>query len=132
MTNEERMRAMIEAWNRHDLVDAGKFFDEHIVFDTRALEVLGTEGVFFGLEQMGAYWADWLPQWSDIQAEVAWIASTGHRVVTWIDQRQVGRESGIELRSEYAWDTVWLDGKLIRVQFTTDEDEAKRRAGLAA
>ena len=129
MTNRDRMLAMYDAWNRHEMAESGKDWDEHIVFDTRGLGVIGVEGVYFGA-QVVEYWRDWLPQWSDIQSNVRWIEENGHRVVAWLSQTQTGRESGITMTTEYAWDTMWRDGKLIRVSFTMDEAEARRAAGL--
>ena len=85
---------MYEAWNRHDLAAAGRDFDEHVVYDPSDLAILGIERVFYGLEDLARFWADWLPQWSDIQCEVRWIASTGDRVVAWITQTNTGRGSG--------------------------------------
>ena len=131
MTNEERFRDMREAWNAHRLADAEAYIDPHIVWDTRGLGVLGTEGVYYGLEEFRRYWAEWLPLWSEIQSEVVWIHSNGDRLVAWLSQTNVGRQSGIELTGEYAWDMMWRDGKLIRVEFASDEDDARRRAGIA-
>ena len=130
MGNRERLEEMFRAWNERRPGDTVEHFDEHVVWDTRELRVIGTTDVYHGVERMMEYWASWLPQWSEIQVDLEWIEAPGDRVVAWVFQRMIGRESGIEVATHYGWDTSWRDGKLIRVSFFTDEAEARRAAGL--
>ena len=130
MTNEERLRAMFAAFNERRLADSNEFMDEHVVFDTRGMRILGAEGVYYGAEQIGEFWGSWLPSWRHVQADIAWVGGSGDRLVAWVHQTMTGRESGLETQTHYAWDTSWRDGKMIRASFVTDEAEARRVAGL--
>lgn len=130
VTNEERLRAMFAAFNERRLADSSEFMDEHVVFDSRALEIVGNEDVFYGIEQVARFWSDWLPSWRHVQPDIVWAGESGDRVVAWVHQTMTGKESGVETWIEYAWDTNWRDGKLIRVSLVLDEAEARRVAGL--
>lgn len=77
---------------------------------------------------MADFWRDWLPMWESVTSEILWIEEVGDRVLMWIRQTQVGRESGIPVTADYGWDVTFRHDKIIRVSFFNDEDGARREA----
>lgn len=124
------LREMFRAWNERRPRESLALLDEYIIWDTRGLPMTDIGRVYVGPDDMREFWRNWLPQWSDIQVEIAWIEARGDRVIAWVHQELTGEESGVTLGFDYAWDTSWRDGRLIRASFTDDEAEARRWAGI--
>ncbi len=121
-----------DAWNRSalDEFDAD-LLDEEVVWDSRGMNLGGDfDRVFYGNEGVLMFWREWLPAWESIEFEVVWIKQVGDRVVAWGKQRQVGKRSGIPNEVPYAWDFLFRDGKLTRVAFFRDEQQALEAVGL--
>ena len=119
------VRELLTAFNERRLADTVKYFDEHIVWDISRPGAPDL-GVYYGAKAAAEFWRSWLPQWSEIHSEIAWIAERGERVVVWIHQKQRGKESGVDLEIEYAYEYIFRDDKIIRATLITDEDEARR------
>lgn len=82
--------------------------------------------MYFGLEGVGDFWTRWLPMWEYVQAEPIWMEAAGDRVLTWLRQTQIGKESGVAVEACYGWDVTFREGKIIRVSFFDDEQAALR------
>ena len=122
---------MFDAWNERRPGDTTHLFDEYVVWDVRRAPAPDFGGgVYYGLDAVRSFWAEWLPQWDHIHGELVWVEERGERVVTWIHQAMRAHASGVELDIEYSYEFIFRDDKIIRVTFLMDEDEAKRSAGL--
>lgn len=128
--NLELMREAVAAWNRDDLAAVAGALDEFVVWDARDSPVPDLAGVYHGLAGVNDFWRRWLPMWEHLRVKIVWIEAIGDRVLMWVHQTQVGRESGAETTVDYGWDVTFREGAIIRVSFFTDEDGARKRAGL--
>ena len=129
--NAERMRELVEAFNRRDLVSTVSALDEFIVWDARRLHVPELQAVYQGTAGVADFWRQWLPTWESVTSEILWIEEIGDHVLMWIRQTQVGRGSGVPVTVDYGWDVTFRDGTIIRVSFFEDEDGARPDAGSA-
>jgi ketosteroid isomerase-like protein len=126
------VRSLMQAWKEGDFRAAERLFDEWIVFDPRGMEAGFGEfsRVYVGPEEVRQCWREWLAAWREIWADPVWIYQVGDRVVTWVHQRQVGKDSGLPIEVEYAWDYLFRGEKIVRIGFFRHEDEALEAVGL--
>ena len=127
------VQSLFEASNRGDFGLGSKFLDDGVVFDARGMEWENEDfdRVYFGPDGVQEFWTEWLPVWADIHVEIQWIREVGDRVIVWLDQRQVGRVSGIPVEFSVAWDFLFRDGRIVRMAFFRDERKALESAGLS-
>ena len=131
--NVEIVRSLFEAFNGGDIGAGSRLIDEAVVFDLRGMELENEDfaRAYFGPEAVRDFWRGWLPAWNDMQVEVRWIRGVGDRVIVWINQRQVGRVSGVPVEFSVAWDFLFRDGKIVRMAFFRDERKALEAVGLS-
>lgn len=131
--NLETILEMFAAFNDRRPRDTEHVLDEFIVWDGRLLPVPGFDQVYLGIERVREFWRSWLPQWRAIESEIEWVRVRGDRVVAWLRQSMIGKESGVPVGMNYAWDILMRDGKLVRVTFILDRAEggrARRHLGV--
>ena len=89
---------------------------------------LATE--FSGYEETRVFWRQWMDAWETIDSPVSeWLDTETHTYV-WLEQRNRGRASGVEVQMPYAWVVEWDDDLIARVTFFPDRIAARRAAGL--
>jgi ketosteroid isomerase-like protein len=128
--NVEVLRGLVDAFNRREIAPTAAALDEFVVWDARQIPVPDLQAVFIGLEGAADFWSRWLPMWERVTSEIVWIDAVGDRVLMWLNQSQVGRESGAEVTVRYGWDVTFRNEKVIRVSFFNDEEAARRDADL--
>jgi ketosteroid isomerase-like protein len=132
--NVEVVQEMFDAFtSRGELRTSTGLLDDSIVFDTRGMEWENEDfvRVYFGPEGVRDFWREWLPAWSDMRVDVLWIRGIGDRVLVWLHQYQVGRTSGLPVDFFLAWDILFRAGKIVRVAFFRNEQEALEAVGLS-
>ena len=128
--NAERMRELVERFNRRDLAPTVAALDEFVVWDARKLFVPELQRVYQGTAGVAEFWRGWLPTWDSVTSEILWIEAIADHVLVWIRQTQVGRASGVAVTVEYGWDVTFRRGKIIRVSFFDDAETTRRDEGL--
>jgi ketosteroid isomerase-like protein len=88
-------------------------------------------GLYRGPEGTTAFWGGWLRPWRDLRFDYELRAHDDHVAALIRNQRQWGRQSGIESElPPYAWVYEIRDGRIVRGTFYDDHGEALRAIGL--
>jgi ketosteroid isomerase-like protein len=89
------------------------------------------ETVTYGLEALGASWAEWLEPWDHLTMEAEELFDAGDRVVANGVIRARGHASGVETEWSTAMVLTLRDGEVVRLDaFGSDRDAALEAAGL--
>jgi ketosteroid isomerase-like protein len=80
---------------------------------------------------VGRWLEDWASAWSDYTMEPEEFLDAGERVVAFILQRATGQGSGVALERQDAIVFEVRDGKIARLDYYNNRDQALRAAGLA-
>jgi limonene-1,2-epoxide hydrolase len=127
----ERIRAAFENFLAHS-----RDFGEHLLaadveWDATDAGVLDISRVYHGPEGVAAFWRAWLEAWDTVQFEYELI-DAGNRVVALIDQRMVGRSTGIEVPlGKYAHVYTFSEGRIVHWKLYRHQSDALAAAGLA-
>jgi hypothetical protein len=127
--NVEVIRSIYETFAVRGPEAAGEYLDANI--EWLPPHDAPTAGIYRGVEQAGAEFADWIAQFQDWTWEPSeFIAAPGERVVVVGRQRGRGRVSGVsvEVPEAHAW-TV-RDGKATRLEMFRSAEEALDAVGL--
>ena len=90
------------------------------------------ETVYLGHEGVRMFWRTWFAAWETVDFEYEEFIDAGDQVLCILSQRMRGRTSGVELEwSSYAQLWTIRDGKVIRVQFFANREEALEAARLS-
>lgn len=130
--NVEIVRALAEAFQRRQHERAFEFYDPEIEWDTSRAPT--EAGVYHGYEGVRTYWRQWLSAWSDLHFEIDDVRDAGDDQVVLLirDQRQWGRQSGIETRvPPYGLVFTFRNGKVIRWCAYPDQESALEAVGLS-
>jgi ketosteroid isomerase-like protein len=77
------------------------------------------------------FWRQWLGSWERMEFEQEAYFDAGDKVVVFQRMHARGKASGAEARfGDYAQVWTLRDGRVIRMTFYADRDEALRAAGL--
>jgi ketosteroid isomerase-like protein len=128
LTEEEIVRAAIDAFNRRDADGLAAFTDPDVEFhvDPKVLEA----DVYRGADAVGGYFRRFLGSFDDYEARLEDVRARGPEVVATLHQRARGSASGAEVEMSAIWVFTVRDGKIVRIRTYFDEAEALRAAGL--
>lgn len=131
--NVEIVRRIYDAVARRDAAIPFELYAKDIVWDLshwRPAE-LDPMPVYTGHEGVREAWRDRLSAWGEVDFDVEELMEAGDRVVAVIRDRQVGRSSGVPVKSAHA--AVWtlVDGKVTRLQVFDERQQAVEAAGLS-
>jgi len=133
--NVEFVQGIVDAHQRGDFATVFAAYDPAIEWrtgDARTAQWSDFEPVYHGHEGVRTFWRTWLAAWETVDFEYEEFIDAGDQVLSILSQRMRGRTSAVELEwNSYA--QVWTirDGKVIRVQFFANRDEALEAAGLS-
>lgn len=87
-------------------------------------------GTFHGPEGLREYLSSYEEAWREYTVEVEAHWEVGDRVLVFLHQRGVGRDSGLEFdqRDAHVW--TFREGRAVRWRTYLDRDEAMRSVGL--
>ncbi len=88
------------------------------------------DGRYQGIEGVREFWQHFLEAWQTVHFEYELI-DAGEQVVGLIDQRLLGRATGIEFPVQYAQVITVREGRIIRFKTYAQRDDALRAAGLS-
>ncbi|MGA8805580.1 MAG: nuclear transport factor 2 family protein [Solirubrobacterales bacterium] len=141
--NVEVVRRIVDAHQRGDFASVFAAYDPAIEWhtgsvgaqwsgDSRAAQWSDFEPVYHGHEGVRTFWRTWFAAWETVDFQYEEFIDAGDQVLCILSQRMRGRTSGVELEwSSYA--QVWTirEGKVIRVEFFANREEALEAAGLS-
>jgi ketosteroid isomerase-like protein len=124
--NLDGLRAFYQRWAVGDWTDTS-------IFDPHAVGVFPdlSPRAFHGLEDLGAYWRDFLESWEEIRMEATEYREAENTFVVWVRRIARGKGSGVEVedRAIHVW--TFRGSKAIRLDVFEHESEALAAAGLA-
>jgi ketosteroid isomerase-like protein len=87
-------------------------------------------GVYRGRDAVREFWRRWLGAFSDWQVDVEQVFETENKVVFFVRERGLGRESGVSVEMRRA--NVWTFGgdKVVRFKSFRSREAALREAGF--
>lgn len=130
--NVEVVRRLWEAADRRDTEEVLSLYDPDVELDLTGFPVFATdERMYRGHTGLRRLFAEWREVWEGADSELKDVIGAGGRVVTVYSYRGRGRLSGLAVEELFA--AVWTlrDGKVIRVQWFTEREEAFQAAGLS-
>jgi ketosteroid isomerase-like protein len=105
--------------------------DPEIEWDASEMPVPDMGGVYRGREGVRQFWREWLAAWETVQFEYE-LVEAGDRVVALIDQRMLGRSTGIEVSfGKYAQVYTFKDGLVVHWKLFMSQSKALEAAGLS-
>jgi ketosteroid isomerase-like protein len=130
--NVEIVQRIFDAGDRRDSETLLSLYDEGVVWDVSRTEGADFEaGVFHGHAGLRRWHLAWYAAWEDTKNAVEELIDAGDSVVSATTQRARGKASGIDLELNQ-W-AVWRvrDGKVTRVDWFTNRQEALEAVGLS-
>jgi len=133
--NVEFVQGIVDAHQLGDFATVFAAYDPAIEWrtgDARTAQWSDFEPVYHGHEGVRTFWRTWFAAWETVDFEYEEFIDAGDQVLSILSQRMRGRTSGVELEwNSYA--QVWTirDGKVIRVEFFANRDEALEATGLS-
>ena len=128
--NVERVRRLIEAWNRNEPDTAIGILDPGVVLD--ATRRLVNPKIYTGIRGMRRMRADTHEVWEEFRMEPDEVVGAGDRVVAigrWVGR---GAGSGVMVEQPVADVFTLHDGRVVRTEIGfTDRAEALEAAGLS-
>jgi ketosteroid isomerase-like protein len=124
----EVVRRIFEAWALADWSIGNDYYDQHVVF------VISPDfpafGVYYGFDQVRAYWRDFLEQFERTTLEAERLQAAGDTVLARVVQYAKGRASGIEGDIPFFMLFTFRADKIVRVESMIEEAQALEAAGL--
>jgi ketosteroid isomerase-like protein len=89
------------------------------------------EATYRGHDGVRRFWHQWFDAWGRVEFAYERFFDAGDRVVVFLRMRAFGRASGIEaVVDDYAQVWALRDGRVVRMRFYADRDEAVVAAGI--
>lgn len=120
------VRTLFGAFMRRDTEVMRALLAPDVEWDTTRMEgIPNLAGRYSGPEGTRAFWGEWLEPWQDMRFEFE-LRASGDTVVALIrNQRQWGRQSGIETElPPYSWVYVVRDGRIVKGIYYADHESA--------
>jgi len=124
--NIELVRALFEAFDRHDLRTAADTLDQDVEWDN---SVLIDEEVIHGREAVREYWERILSTFPFAHEHHRFM-ETGEQVCVLADIRAQGAGSGVELAQPCGYAMTVRDGAITHARFFRSHAEALEAVGL--
>lgn len=117
------VRAAVEAWNRNDWQELTRLQDPEITLDAPA--DWPESGTFEGRDSTSVQFDRLKDPWDEERIEIDDLQSAGDKVLVDVRWVTVGKASGITNEMPMGILYTVSDGKMTRVRFTRDTDEAR-------
>jgi ketosteroid isomerase-like protein len=88
-------------------------------------------GEYRGHAGFGRWLEDWAAAWSEYSMEPEEFFDAGARVVAFIRQKTTGKGSGVALERQDAMVFEVRDGKVVRLDYYNNREQALKAVGLA-
>jgi ketosteroid isomerase-like protein len=128
--NVELVRNAFDAFTRGDIEGVLRVCDENIVI-TQPPELPGASPQQRGHGGVLEAFSIWPEQWDDYYIEILRTADSGDYVVVTARTGGRGKQSGVEVKMEFAFVFTVRDEKIVDMQIFIREDQALEAAGLS-
>jgi uncharacterized protein len=123
------VRQVYEAAARRDTATIFTLYDPEVELDASALSVEGRGGdVFRGHEGLRSLFGEWHESWGEIVYDYEELIDAGNQVISVVTRHAQGRASGAEVERPFALLWTIREGKVIRVVWFLDRNEALKSA----
>jgi ketosteroid isomerase-like protein len=130
--NVALVRAIIESFGAGDLDFPFAHYHPDIVWENFSPAPAGMEDVYEGHGGVRRFWRQWLASWERVEFEQQRYIDAGENVVVFQRMHARGRTSGLETEfTDYAQLWTIRHGKVVRMKFYADREEALAAAGVA-
>jgi ketosteroid isomerase-like protein len=127
--NLEVVRQVYEAAARRDTATILSLYDPDVELDASVLGVDGRGGdIFRGHEGLRGLFSEWHESWGEIEYGYEELIGAGDQVVSVVTRHARGRASGVEVERRFALLWTIRAGKVIRVVWFLDRNEALKSA----
>jgi ketosteroid isomerase-like protein len=126
--NVEMIRAALDGLNRRDIDAALKDAAPDFVWDFS--RSIGIQPGVYSLDQMRKLWGEFDDSWESSRFEAEEFIEAGDLVMTPVTNYLRGRD-GVEVQASGAWVWMFRDGKVARITFYQERQEALEAAGLS-
>ena len=129
--NVKLVRAAWEAWERGDMEALFAFYDAAIVWDQTRAPPPELADMYRGHEGVRSFFREWLAPFESFYARPEEFIDAGEAVVVRVRQGGRRKLSGAEVEMVPYWQVYRLrDGRAVRIEVYTDQDEALEAVGL--
>jgi ketosteroid isomerase-like protein len=126
--NLATMQVLAERWNAGDVEGVIELYDEEIVI--RTSPSWPEQMTLHGKERFRAFVQDWREMWDSTELETHEIAANEDKVAVRGAWRSRGRLSGAEGMLPFSMVMTLRDGRVVRLEWFDDHDDALRAAGM--
>ena len=128
----EVVRRVYEAAARRDSAAVLELYDPEVELDARALGLVGSANdLYRGHQGLRALFAEWHDAWGKVEYSYEELIDAGDQVVSVVTRHARGRTSGIEVERPFALLWTVRGGKVVRVVWFLDRDQALKAAGAS-
>ncbi len=121
--NVALVRSGLEAWSRGDMGAALADLDPNVELHTPP--EMANAGTYHGLDGYQVWMGNWMEAWREFEIAIARIEPVGERhVLVELDQRAIGRGSGVEVGRPVTQMYEIRDGKAVRFHIYGDWERA--------
>jgi ketosteroid isomerase-like protein len=129
--NVERIREEFENFLAGSPDFGAHLLAADVEWDATDAGILDISRIYHGPEGVAEFWREWLDAWDTVQFEYELIG-VGDRVLALVDQRMVGRSTGIEVPlGKYAHLYTFSDGQIVHWKLYRNQSDALKAVGLA-
>jgi ketosteroid isomerase-like protein len=128
--NVEIVREIYDAVARRDAPSAFAVYAEDIVWEVSARRAIVMDRAYHGHEGVRRFWRDALLAFGEVDLLVEELIDAGDRVIALIQEREIGRSSGVPVEASHAAIWTLAEGKVVRMQVFDDRDQAFKAVGL--
>ena len=132
--NVEVVRRVYEAASSRDANTVYDLYAPDVELDASRLDlagVAGVKGISRGHDGLKKFFREWHEAWGDIDYTYDELIDAGDRVISIVTRHARGRASGIEVERPFALLWTVREGRVIRVVWFLDRDDALEAAGLS-
>jgi ketosteroid isomerase-like protein len=128
--NLDIVRRHIEAFRRGDPAGALSHLDPYVVWDPSRVSDIDVS-VAYGHEEFSQTIRHYIGAFENYDYEARGLADLGSgAVLALVSEEGRGKSSGVPVRQSFAVLYTVIDGKIARVTFFADEEQALRAAGM--
>ncbi len=129
--NVEIVRRVYEAAGRRDSAAVLALYDPEVELNVNAIGVVGsTGGTFRGHEGLRSLFREWHEAWGSIHYDYEELIDAGDQVVSVVTRHARGRASGVEVERPFALLWTLREGRIVRVLWFLEREQALAAAGL--
>jgi len=128
--NVELIRTAFENFLANQSDFGAELLAADVEWDATDAGILDISRIYHGPQGVASFWREWLGAWETAQFEYELIGA-GDRVLALVDQRMVGRSTGIEVPlGKYAHLYTFRDGLIVHWKLYRRQSEALKAVGL--